>query len=220
MLSGGTTSFQGIFEIAPSLPMFLHELNAGAASFVEVLACRNSLMRKWRHCTFLHSVRPSPSVPRNTQITLVSSLKALLLSAVEFLFVCCDFVSFATAARGPLKLDSAKKHHTLLMELDEKVANNFPAFRANLNVLDTLDASTTSSTQRAQKAGNAWKTLSRSFTNGESGDHTRSPHSVQSSPSLVRNKQFLEVSRLKALSGDGTATHHSLRLVRTMVLGH
>ena len=38
-------------------------------------------MRKWRHCKFLHSVRPSPSVPRNTQITLVSSLKDLLLSA-------------------------------------------------------------------------------------------------------------------------------------------
>ena len=27
------------------------------------------------------------------------------------------------------------------------------------------------------------------------------PHSVQSSPSLLRNKQFLDVSRLKALSG-------------------
>ena len=81
MQSGGTTSFQGILESAPSLPRFLHELNAGAASFVEVLACRNSSTRKWRHCKFLHSVRPSPSVPRNTQITMVSSLKDLLLSA-------------------------------------------------------------------------------------------------------------------------------------------
>ena len=47
----------------PSLPMFLRELNAGVASFVEVLACRNSSMR----------------VPRNRQITLVSNLKDLLL---------------------------------------------------------------------------------------------------------------------------------------------
>ena len=105
VLSSGTTSFQGIFESAPSLPMFLHELNAGAASFVEVLACRNSSLRKWRHCTFPHSVQPSPTVPRNTQNTLVSSLKALLLSAsrvptcLSRLCVLCDCGQGSTASR-------------------------------------------------------------------------------------------------------------------------
>ena len=74
---------------------------------------------------------------------------------VEFLYVCRDFVSFATVFSCPLPLASAKKHYTLLMEIDEKVANNFPAFRAKLNVLDTLDVDvlTTRSTQRAQKVG-------------------------------------------------------------------
>ena len=71
--TGGTTSFQGI------LPMYLHELNAGAASFVEVLACRNSSLRKWRQCFFPHSVRHSPFLPRDRQmITLLS--RATLLS--------------------------------------------------------------------------------------------------------------------------------------------
>ena len=88
-------------------------------------------------------------------------------------FAQCKSSSF----QGPLPLASAKKHHTLLMEIDEKVAYHFPAFRAKLNVLDTpdVDALTTRSTQRAQKVGNAWKSLSLSFTNGEGGDYTRSP---------------------------------------------
>ena len=38
---------------------------------------RNSSMSKWRHCTFLHSVRSSPSPLRLKPITQVSRLKAL-----------------------------------------------------------------------------------------------------------------------------------------------
>ena len=47
------------------------------------LSFRNSSIRKWQRCNFLHSVRPSPSVPTNTEITSESSLKALLLSAIR-----------------------------------------------------------------------------------------------------------------------------------------
>ena len=40
-------------------------------------SCRRSSMRKWRHCTFLLSVRCSPSLPGNLQITLLSRMKGL-----------------------------------------------------------------------------------------------------------------------------------------------
>ena len=38
---------------------------------------RNSSMREWRRCTFLHSVRRSMSLPRNNQIISASRLKPL-----------------------------------------------------------------------------------------------------------------------------------------------
>ena len=40
-------------------------------------SCRRSSMRKGQNCTFLHSVRSSPSLPSNKQITSASRLKAL-----------------------------------------------------------------------------------------------------------------------------------------------
>ena len=40
-------------------------------------SCRRSSMRKWRHCTFLLTVRCSPSLPENMRILPLSRLKAL-----------------------------------------------------------------------------------------------------------------------------------------------
>ena len=67
--------------------MFLHETGAGAACFVEVLEGNNGLRGVYllpklldeqvATCAFLYSVPCSPSLPRNTQIILLSRLKVL-----------------------------------------------------------------------------------------------------------------------------------------------
>ena len=67
------------------------------------LSFANSSIRKWQRCNFVHSVRPSPSVPRNTQITSVSSLKALLLSAIR---VPCMFVADFTGSLERPRVDA------------------------------------------------------------------------------------------------------------------
>ena len=46
------------FTVCPQEHTYSH-LSAGAAWFVEVFDCRNSTMRKWRCCTFLHTGRCS-----------------------------------------------------------------------------------------------------------------------------------------------------------------
>ena len=232
-LVGNTGYFDNELDFAGSegldgVKVVKHQASCGSlrlshCSISLSLSFRNSSVRKWQRCNFLHSVRPSPSVPRNTQFTSVSSLKASSAQCKSsfFMFVatlCLLRLCSETHCLSPVRRSNIR----FLWRLMRKWRTTFSGFRAKLNVLDTpdVDASTTRSTQRAQKVGNAWKSLSLSFTDGEGDDDTRSPHSVQSSPSLFRNKQFLEVSRLRALSGDDTATHYSLRLVRAMVLGH
>ena len=71
--------------------MFPLEPYAGAACFVDVFVCRNSSMRKWRPCTFLLTVRRSPSAPSFTQLLSLSCSKVLCTMQVEFLSAVVHF---------------------------------------------------------------------------------------------------------------------------------
>ena len=59
--------------------------NHGAACFVDVFVCPNSSVRKCRPCTFLLTVRRSPSAPSFTQLLSLSCSKILCTMQVEFL---------------------------------------------------------------------------------------------------------------------------------------
>ena len=54
------------------------------------------LFRCWRHCTFLHSGRHSPSVLKNMRFIMVSRSTSVRRSGTAVSSVC-----FVTAARGP-----------------------------------------------------------------------------------------------------------------------